>query len=361
VRATYESSLAWNGGGGGGSSFVRSDVSPLSDNILNSEHFTGLVALRNYALSNARYDTGNPRVVVRENVRSVALQDREVIADYTDAGWNGFAYIVYMGSQSPGEADSRALVVAPGTGLFGAPLNTPNTTGESSAGGNFRYTYLGFRNRSEVMVRIRIEYDPVNSRMPNVNNNGVVAMGNGTSTNLKPPIMIRPFVANVNSSMFAISETTSLRNIYRNREDTGRIDFANANDYRTGLPFINLVNNDGWITLRPGEATGVDLPTVGIGWVWFYGQPAMPTFTAGGITFGGNRSYNTWSASQAQQHWNGLNNTAVIPHIRGTARGDHIDRFDTLLGREAARRRQNGLAPLEVTLAFRITVEQLIA
>lgn len=352
----------WHGGGGGGSSFARSDVNALSNELLGSEHFADLVALQTYALSTARYAQGEPpRVVVRENVRSVALQDIDIIQDYANAGWNGFAYIVYMGQVHPNESDNQALVVAPGTGLFGAPLNIPNTVGESSIDGTFRYTYLGFHNRSEVPVRIRIEYDPANSRMPNVDSNGVVTMGTGTSPNLRPPIIIRPFVANVNTSMFAISETNSLRNIYRNRANTGRIDFASANDHLTGLPFAGLVNNDGWIVLQPGQATGIDVATVGIGWVWMYGLPAMPTFTAGGISFGAGRHYNTWSNAAAQLHWQGLNNSAIIPHIPGTTRGDNIDRFDTVLGREAARRRQNGLPPLELSLAFRITVEQLAA
>ncbi|MCL2445871.1 MAG: glycine-rich protein [Oscillospiraceae bacterium] len=370
----------WHGGGGGGASYARNDVRPLSNDLIASDFFSDLVALQAYALSNARYAQGNPpRVVVRDELRSIALQDPSIIEDYANAGWNGFAYIVYTGPVHPSEAERRALVVAPGTGLFGAPLSNPNTTGESSEDGIFRYTTLDFHNRSEVPVRIRIEYDPVNSRMPNVSNTGVVAMGTGASAGLRPPILIRPFVANIDN-MFMISETTALRNIYRNRLNTGRIVFAMTNDHRTGLPFASLVNNDGWIVLQPGQATGVDLPTVGIGWVWFYDVEGMPIFDAGGIRFGHGttvlpnpipanqrgRGYNTWGTvtaqpNRAQNTWHGLNNPAIIPHISGTTRADNIDRFDTILGREAARRRQNGLPPLEISLAFRITIEQLAA
>ena len=365
---------AWHGGGGGGSSFVRSDVQPLSSEMIISDYFTDLVALQAYALSNARYAQGAPpRVVEREMTRSIALQDSSIIQDYASAGWNGFAYLVYMGPVYPN--NSPALVVAPGTGVFGPPRNNPNLLSETAAGTDM-YTFLDFHNRSDVAVRIRIEYDPVNSRMPNVDSNGIVTMGDGTNPNFRPPIMIRPFLTQIATGTFMISETTARRNLFVNR-DGGRIAFGAATtDHRTGRNF-NMWNtamcDEGWFTLLPGQATGhpgrntTDLPTIGIGWAWMYGVNTAHygTFTAGGILFGATAPGGAWLTNNGIMGWNGLpasapiNNPALIPHIRGTGRGDNADRFDTILGREAARRRQNGLPALEMSLAFRITVEQV--
>ena len=350
----------WHGGGGGGSSFVRSNVNPMPPEIAGSRYFADLIALQNYALaSNAvpgsavRYIAGAPpRIVERENARSVALQDPHVIEDYANAGWNGFAYLVYIGPVHPSEQDSRALVVAPGTGMYGALINNPN---DVSADGADSRIAVSIANRSDVTIRFKLELDFNNSVIPTVQG-------------VRLPMVIRLYggATGVSGGFTrldqAVMRPDGMRNMFMRDDDPNAIVGGFA-----GWP-ITVEGQNAWFTLQPGQQTGVGgVPALQFLWAWLYDFQSLGNPGHGFAAPPGNHwswANPNWFGTPAANrvHWlgipNPLNDPALLPHLLNT-NVDNINRFDTLLGREAARRRQNGLPPLELSLVFRVTIEQV--
>jgi len=113
---THTGANEWNGGGGGGSSFVRSDVRPLTSAMLASGYFGDLLSL-----TNVRDQSGAPRFRYNINTEAARVFNTNYIQNLrlqgtggagaaanipgdlpgNNTGWNGFAFIMYLGPQDP--------------------------------------------------------------------------------------------------------------------------------------------------------------------------------------------------------------------------------------------------------------------
>ena len=107
----------FRGGGGGGSSFVRHDVQPLTPGMINSVYFNPFVTLPNneynmYSTSRVRPNryrrssgpTGE-NYVGNEISGRLRLNDYQVHSSFQHNGFNGFAFIKYLGPLPPGNDD----------------------------------------------------------------------------------------------------------------------------------------------------------------------------------------------------------------------------------------------------------------
>ncbi|MCL2445869.1 MAG: metallophosphoesterase [Oscillospiraceae bacterium] len=105
----------WKGGGGGGSSFVRHDVQPLPAGIINSVYFNPFVTLPNneynmYTTSRVRPNryrrsarpTGE-NYVGNTISGELRLNDGQIQSAFQNNGFNGFAFIKYLGPLPPGD------------------------------------------------------------------------------------------------------------------------------------------------------------------------------------------------------------------------------------------------------------------
>jgi hypothetical protein len=136
-----------------------------------------------------------------------------------------------------------------------------------------------------------------------------------------------------------------------------RMGFA-ADPFNPGIAaaadWQKFIDTEGWFTLQPGERTGQlasgaqrAVPTVGFLWLWLF-QNSTDTYNG-----------YAWADGVIADRWAGYTDTTVLPYY-GTERADNIDRFDTMLGKEAAKRLQTaGQSPLSMRLVFQLTVEQV--
>ncbi|MDR0532108.1 MAG: hypothetical protein LBG83_08600 [Oscillospiraceae bacterium] len=102
------SSTGYKGGGGGGSSYIKSTVSPLNAAMLSSDYFrffagtSSTVADATYHGANS--STGSP--VGNTNSGTIYLKGSNTSFGYPNGdqwnhGYNGFAYIKYLGPRNP--------------------------------------------------------------------------------------------------------------------------------------------------------------------------------------------------------------------------------------------------------------------
>lgn len=103
----------YKGGGGGGSSFVRHDVFPLTQGMINSIYLNPFISLPNNDYS--VYDTSKVRPnryrisTASDGVNSVGndasgkipLNNKSLESAFWNNGYNGFAYIKYLGPLAP--------------------------------------------------------------------------------------------------------------------------------------------------------------------------------------------------------------------------------------------------------------------
>ena len=243
------------------------------------------------------------------------------------------------------------LIVAPGTGSFGAPRWNTNRTQSTP------YNDLVFviANRSEVNVRFKIEY--VGSSPMDVVNGK------------KPPFFIRAMggsaTSATNTSWFRTDlVTTGFRNIFTNGAGALAMatDPTTTTNGTTNPSYSNYISSDGWFYLKAGQQTGTGsgtanvVPNVGIQWGWLFANNiSMPTVN--GTTYGeSHNGYVEWGNSAVSPTWTGADGSYASTYLAylGTGAAGNIDRYDTVWGLLAA---YNGKQ--EFKLQFRITVEQV--
>ena len=240
------------------------------------------------------------------------------------------------------------LVVAPGTGAYSGFATSPNAR-QNNSSSNDNIVVIVIHNKSEVAIRFKLELDYNASTIPAV-------------SGVRMPFYIRTIDrATGASGGFSRLDMTpkradGLRNMYMRDHDQNTLLGTAGSPYHAGADWTNHLKSDGWFHLGPNQQTGNgsgSVPTVGFQWMWLFHLANSP-----------NNGY-TWSdtgvggaSGTVQPYWNGNSTTSQIPHLTNT-RANNIDRFDTLLGMDAAKRIAAGQAPLKLSLAFRLTVEQV--
>ena len=273
-----------------------------------------------------------------------------------------------------------SLVVAPGIGIIGVGKHNPNDIMATSNPNDWSQIFFKIKNSSEVTVRVKIEYDPVNSVIPQLNSAGTVVSGNGATANAKLPIFLRPYRTD-NPQAFLISNCTGLTNIFAAANVPDDLRSQDSVSGRNYSDFEDNFKADKWIYLEPGQETGgpeaTDPPNVGICWYWLFARASQwghpndgwpdGMSDQGGYAEKSNGVAGNLGDQAFGANWDGFSSSTILPYlpIAGTdpdtgaaitpakIRANNIDRFDTQLGLAAAK------GTLEVVLAFRITVEQV--
>ena len=242
-------------------------------------------------------------------------------------------------------SQNGGLVAAPGTGAYSGFEASPNAR-QNSNSSNDNIVVIVIHNKSEVAVRFKLELDYNTSAIPAVNG-------------VRMPVYIRTIDRATGASGgfsrldMAPKRPDGLRNMYMQDHNQNALMGPAGNPYHAGANWNDHLQSDGWFYLGPDQQTGNGagtVPTVGFQWMWLFHLANSPH---NGYTWG-----DTIGSGGVQPAWNGSAATAQIPHLTNT-RANNIDRYDTLLGMEAARRIAAGEEPLKLSLAFRLTVEQV--